>query len=63
VPSLEAGFGVALAVGIVGLLAIVRRHRIRGSAEPIAISLATGAVLGSMTVTGLALAVSWVAAS
>ena len=60
-PSLEIGFDAALGIGIVALLAISRRHRIRGDAEPIAVSLATWAVLGFMTVMGLALLVSWVA--
>lgn len=60
-PSVEIAFDLALAIGIVALLAIIRRHRIRGDVEPIAVSLATGAVLGFMTVMGLAFAASWVA--
>jgi hypothetical protein len=61
VPSLEVGLDAALAIGIVALLAITRRHRIRGDAGPIAVSLATGAVLGFMAVMGLAFMISWVA--
>jgi hypothetical protein len=63
VPSLEVGVDAAFAIVIVSLLAILRRHRLRGDAEPTAVSLATGAVLGLATVFAVAFVISWVIAT
>ena len=49
-PGLEAAFDTLIAVAIVSLLAIRRRHRIDGTIEPVAVSVATGVVLGFVTV-------------
>jgi hypothetical protein len=49
VPSVEAGFDALIAVAIVSVLAIRRRNRIDGTVEPVAVSLATGIVLGIVT--------------
>jgi hypothetical protein len=46
VPSVEAAFDALLAVAIVSLLVLRRRHRIRGTVEPVTASVATGVVLG-----------------
>jgi hypothetical protein len=62
VPSAEVGVDALVAIVIVSLLAIQRRHRIRGDHEPIAISMATGAVLGVATVFGVAFLIHWVVA-
>jgi hypothetical protein len=48
-PSAEAGFDALIAVAIVSLLAIQRRNRINGTAEPVAVDVATGIVLGIVT--------------
>ena len=61
-PSVEVGFDALLAIVILSLLAIQRRHRIRGETEPVAVSLATGAMLGLATVFSVAFVISRVAA-
>ena len=62
VPSVEVGFDALLAIVILSLLAIQRRHRIRGETEPVAVSLATGAILGLASVVAVALVISWAVA-
>ena len=57
-PSVEAGIDALVAIVIVSLLAIQRRHRIRGDGEPAAVSLATGAILGLATVFAVAFVIS-----
>ena len=59
-PSLEVVLDGLVAIVIVSLLVVRRRHRINGDVEPIAISVATGAVLGLVTVFGGALVISWI---
>jgi hypothetical protein len=49
VPSFEAAFDALIAIAIVSVLAIRRRHRIAGTVEPVAVSVATGVVLGLVT--------------
>jgi len=49
VPSVEAAFDALIAVAIVSLLTIRRRNRINGTLEPVAVSVATGVVLGIVT--------------
>jgi hypothetical protein len=49
VPSVEIAFDAFIAVAIVSLLAIRRRHRINRTVEPVAVSVATGVVLGLVT--------------
>jgi uncharacterized membrane protein len=63
VPSAEVGVDALIAIVILALLAIQRRHRIRGETEPIAVSLATGAVLGLATFFAAAVVISWVVTS
>jgi hypothetical protein len=63
VPSVEVVLDALVAIVIVSLLALQRRHRIRGDAEPIAVSVATGAVLGLIAVFGGAFVISWIFAS
>jgi hypothetical protein len=62
-PSIEVAIDVLLVITIVSLLAIQRRHRIKGDAEPIAVSVATGAILGLVTVFAAALVASWIIAA
>jgi hypothetical protein len=59
VPSVEVGFDLILAVAIISLLAIRRRARVEGRAEPPAVSFATGAVLGLVTALVAVLVVGW----
>ena len=62
-PSVEIGVDALMAIVIVSLLAIQRRHRIRGDAEPAAVSLATGAILGLAVVFAVAVVIGRVAAT
>ena len=62
-PSAEVGIDALVAIVIVSLLAVQRRHRMRGDAEPIAVSVATGAVLGVATVFAAAVLIQWVVAT
>jgi len=63
VPSVEVGVDALMAIVIVSLLAIQRRDRIRGDAEPAAVSLATGAILGLAVVFAVAVVIGRVAAT
>jgi len=63
VPSAEVGIDALVAIVIVSLLAVQRRHRMRGDVEPIAVSVATGAVLGVATVFAAAVLIQWVVAT
>ena len=62
-PSVEVGVDALMAIVIVSLLAIQRRHRIRGDSEPAAVSLATGAILGLAVVFAVAVVIGRVAAT
>ena len=62
-PSAEVGIDALVAIVIVSLLAVQRRHRMRGDVEPIAVSVATGAVLGVATVFAAAVLIQWVVAT
>ena len=48
-PAVEIAFDALVAIAIVSVLAICRRHRIAGTVQPVKVIVATGVVLGLIT--------------